>query len=905
MTEKPKKKRVSTLAKSYEVPSAVLLKLLNDAGIDVKTASSMVDAETFLKVKPALVKEKEKLERKELVKAGEKIPMKAVLKKAPPVKPVEKKKEEPKPKATVVKTEPIVAKQEVKEDVAQPKGEAAEALEGLFKKTEEEQTATEVAEEQTPPATPTKKEEPSLKVVVEKPDDALAARVQKYMKDRAARKFEQKGMGGGNQGGYSGRFGKVSKGPNQNSRTGDTSEPRDVYAKRAQDAGVVNQAFGGPPKDKQGGGPKKGNDFQKKKSSKGRKKKTKEQIEQELSAMKSNVNKVMATVGRSAKKANYKKDREDSVETEEKKIIEVPEYISIAELAGLMNILPNQVIASCMGMGMMVTINQRLDPETIGIIADEFGYEVKMLDEYTEEFFEEEEEVAEEDLSPRAPIVTIMGHVDHGKTSLLDYIRKAKVADGEDGGITQHIGAYSVNTDAGPVTFLDTPGHEAFAAMRSRGAQVTDVIVLVVAADSTVMPQTREAIEHAKNAKVELIVAINKCDLPTANPDKIKAMLAEEGVQVEDWGGSVSCVEVSARTGHNMDKLLETLAIESEVLELKANASRRAKGTVIETRLDKGKGIVATVVVQDGTLKVGDSLICGPHYGKVRALLDDMGKRSKEAGPATPVQVLGLEGMPQAGDVLTVMESDREAKDVAARRGIAAKERGHRQKRHITLDQLHEQIESGEFHELKIIVKGDVDGSVEAIADSLDKLSTPEVQVNIISKGVGAVKEADIHLAAASNAMIIAFHLLPSEKIRNMAEEEGVSIENYQTIYKVVDDVQAAMEGMLSPDYKEEVCGEARILQLFKVPKVGTIAGCVVSSGYVDRESKVRLYRDGVEVGDAHVSSLKRLKDDVKSVKSGLECGIGVEGLKDIQVDDVLAFFKKVEVARKLSTASK
>jgi translation initiation factor IF-2 len=497
-----------------------------------------------------------------------------------------------------------------------------------------------------------------------------------------------------------------------------------------------------------------------------------------------------------------------------------------------------------------------------------------------------------------------MGHVDHGKTSILDWIRKENVIAGEAGGITQHIGAYQVETSHGPVCFLDTPGHEAFSAMRARGADITDVVLLVVAADSMVMPQTKEAISLAKNANCQIVVAINKIDLPTANSAKIKAQLAEAGVAVEEYGGNYACVEVSARQGTGMEKLLETLALEAEVLELKANPNRPAVGVVIEARLDKGKGAVASILVENGTLQVGDVFVTGTFAGKVRALLDERGKPKEFAGPSTPVQVLGLSGAPQAGDSFIVVADEREAREIANRRRVAAKEREMRQKRHITLDQLYDQIKSGEFHELKVIIKADVDGSMEAIASALEKLSTKEVRVNVISKGVGAVKDADIQLAAASEALIIAFHVLPSEAVRNLAEQEGVTINNYRIIYEVVDEIKLAMEGMLTPEVKEEVAGEAEILKIFRIPKVGTIAGCKVQSGSVERDLKARVYRNGIEVGEAKVTSLKREKDDARTVKAGFECGIGLEGVKDLQEGDIVAFFKKVEIARKLTPAN-
>jgi translation initiation factor IF-2 len=917
MADKTKKKRISTLAKLYEVSNEVLLSLLKEAGFEAKSAASMIDAETFATIKPSLLKEKERLKRKEMAKAGIKIPMKAVLKKSTAgvkdkeEKPAKIKKGETKsetkalegkkavkkeePEAKAVKKEragkkpKIVSEEEVK---ARGKAKKSEVDKEIKPGKDEVPKAMDGAKKDKKVLKAKKDKVQELKVVVEKPDEKLAARIQKYMTDKISKKSSQK-----TDKGYSGSFGKVPPQPKAKRKETGGNDSADVYAVRAQQAGVV-VSYGENKVDNK-------KDYQKKKQQKTRskRKKSKEQIEQELSALKSSVNKVMATLGRGSQKVRKRKEKSTDEAEEQKRTLQVSEYVSISELAGLMNVMPNQVIAKCMELGMMVTINQRLDHETIAVIADEFGYEVKLMDEYVEEVISEEEEQEDKDLMLRAPIVTIMGHVDHGKTSILDYIRKSNIVSGEMGGITQHIGAYSVDTPSGQVCFLDTPGHQAFAAMRSRGAQVTDVVVLVVAADSMVMPQTKEAIQHARNANVQIIVAINKCDLPNANPERIKTQLAEEGVQVEDWGGNVSCVEISAKTGTNIDKLLETLAVEAEILELKANPLKKSKGTVIEARLDKGKGAVATILVQDGTLTVGDAFVCGSYSGKVRSLLDEYGKKKKETGPSTPIQVLGLEGLPQAGDSFAVMENEKVAREVAARRREAAKDREFRQKRHITLDQLHEQIESGEFHELKIIIKGDVDGSVEAIASSLESLSTSEVKINIISQGVGAVKEADIHLAAASNALIVAFHTLPSEGVRHLAEEEGVTINYYRVIYEVVDEIKAAMEGMLHPDIVEEITGEAKILQLFKVPKVGIIAGCQVTSGAVDRDSKVRLYRDGIEIGEAKVASLKRLKDDAKSVKAGLECGIGIDGRKEIKVDDVLAFFKLKEVAKKLSVS--
>ncbi|HKP96815.1 MAG TPA: translation initiation factor IF-2, partial [Fibrobacteria bacterium] len=722
--------------------------------------------------------------------------------------------------------------------------------------------------------------------------------------------YQNRGPGGpGGPGGY-------NRGPGGPGGPGGFNQPRDVYAQRAQEAGIINTLAGLTGKDGRRGLDKEKEKEKEKerdrgtftpqqnRSRGGHKRKTKEQIEAELLEARNNVTKVMASLSKGGKNKLKNRRDEEEVQTGEKRVLNVGEFVTIGELAGLMNAMPAQVIAKCMEMGMMVTINQRLDHETIALIADEFGYEAHLMDEYAQDaLMDQQVEDTAESLQTRAPIITVMGHVDHGKTSILDYIRKTNVFAGESGGITQHIGAYQVNTAHGPVCFLDTPGHEAFSAMRSRGADITDVVLLVVAADSMVMPQTKEAISLAKNANCQIVVAINKIDLPTANPDKIKSQLAEAGVEVEQWGGKYACVEVSARSGAGMDKLLETLALEAEVLELKANPNRPAVGVVIESRLDKGKGAVATILVENGTLNVGDVFVTGTFAGKVRALLDERGKNRDNAGPSTPVQVLGLEGAPQAGDSFVVVEDEREAREIATRRRRAAKEREMRQKRHITLDQLYDQIKSGEFHELKVIIKADVDGSVEAISAALEKLSTKEVRVNVISKGVGAVKDADIHLAAASEALIIAFHVLPSEAVRQLAEQEGVTINNYRIIYEVVDEIKQAMEGMLTPEIKEEVAGEAEILKLFRIPKVGIIAGCKVQSGVVERDLKARVYRNGIEVGEAKVVSLKREKDDARTVKAGFECGIGLDGIKDPQEGDIIAFFRKVEVARKLSAA--
>ena len=588
---------------------------------------------------------------------------------------------------------------------------------------------------------------------------------------------------------------------------------------------------------------------------------------------------------------------------EEKRVLKVAEFITIAELANLLNVAPAQVIAKAMGMGLMVTINARLDHETIAIIADEFGFIAQLMDEYAEDVAESQEVLGNPDADgKRPPIVTVMGHVDHGKTSLLDYLRKTHVISGEAGGITQHIGAYEVDTGHGTITFLDTPGHEAFSAMRARGAKVTDIVILVVAADSQVMPQTKEAIDHARAAGVPMVIAINKIDLPAANPDNIRSQLANYGVEVEQWGGKTQCIEISAKKGINMDKLLDALLLEAEVLGLTANPTVRAKGTVIESRLDKGKGSIATILVQEGTLRVGDAILVGSYAGKIRQLMDERGQPRQEAGPSVPCQILGVDGVPQAGDTFIQMDDEREAREIAGRRHRAQKERELRRAQRMSLEDLSNKIAAGDSQQtLRVIVKGDVDGSVEAIAASLEQLTTKEVRVQILSRAVGGIKEADVMLAAASDAIIVAFHVRPDANTRELALREGVEIRSYRIIYEVVDDIRKAMEGMLKPEIKEEVAAEAEVRQIFRVPKLGAIAGCYVQSGTIERKLKARVYRNGIEVAESKVVTLRRFKDDVSEVRSGFECGVGLDNVDEYEEGDVIAFFRQFEVARKLS----
>lgn len=583
--------------------------------------------------------------------------------------------------------------------------------------------------------------------------------------------------------------------------------------------------------------------------------------------------------------------------------LQVTEFLTVAELANLMNVEVAEVIRQCIALGMMVSINQRIDRDTIQLVADEFGYTVEFQQELEEDLLADTDDDPET-LAQRAPIVTIMGHVDHGKTSLLDYVRNANVVAGEAGGITQHIGAYSVKVGNGrSITFLDTPGHEAFTAMRARGAQVTDIVVLIVAADDSVMPQTIEAISHAQAAGVPMVIAINKVDKPEANAERIRQQLADRGVLVEEWGGKFQCVEISAKKGTGVDKLLEKILLEAELLDLKANPERHARGVVIEWELDRGKGVVATVLVQKGTLQVGDNFVAGQYAGRIRALLDERGHRIHKAGPSEPAQVLGFSGTPTAGDVLVVLDNERDVREIAARRQQLRREQDFKGVRHITLDEISAQIAQGGIQHLPLIIKGDVDGSVEALADSLQRLSTPEVQVSVIMKSVGAISESDVLLATASNAIIVGFHVRPNLKARKLAEREGVDIRSYQIIYDAVNEIRLALEGMLKPEYKEIITGTVEVREIFKISKIGVVAGCYVQDGKITRNDRIRLLRDGLEVYTGGIASLRRLKEDVREVEQGFECGITLDNMNDVKEGDVIEAFKSVEVKRKLEPA--
>ncbi len=628
----------------------------------------------------------------------------------------------------------------------------------------------------------------------------------------------------------------------------------------------------------------------------------KNQIKETLERLQGKGNKSKAAKYRREKRDTHRQRSEEEMQAMEEgsKVLKVTEFVTVGEIASMMDVPITKVIGTCMSLGIMVTMNQRLDAETLSIVADEFGYEVDFVTAEIEESIKVVED-SEEDLIPRAPIVTVMGHVDHGKTSLLDNIRKTNVIAGESGGITQHIGAYAVTLENGKkIAFLDTPGHEAFTAMRARGAQVTDVAVIVCAADDDIMPQTKEAISHAQAAGVPMVFAINKVDKPAANPERIKEQLAQMNLLVEDWGGKYQSHEISAKFGQGVNELLEKVLLEAEILDLKANPNKPAVGTVVEAQLDKGRGYVSTVLVQAGTLRVGDYVLAGKNHGKVKAMYDERGHSIKEAGPSTPISILGLDGAPTAGDKFNVFEDEREAKQIAAKRTQLIREQSVRTQKHITLAEIGRRIALGQFKELNIILKGDVDGSVEALSDSFSKLSTEEIQINIILKGVGAITESDVMLASASDAIIIGFNVRPAGSAKQLAEKEEIDIRHYSIIYDAIDDLKDAMEGMLSPELKEEITGTAEIRETFKISKVGTIAGCMITDGKVFRNSKIRLIREGVVIYTGELTALKRFKDDVKEVSKGYDCGIQIKNYNDIQLNDVIEAYHEVEVKKKL-----
>lgn len=943
------KKSISKIAKDWNVEPAKMVTILKEAGVEVHSVHSKVEQLDVDKIQDKL----QVLKEKHAKKAAPAKPKKAAVakdgkKEAAPAKKEEKasglkkglkvtrKKADGAKKPAPAKVEPkgekpaektIVKKDPVAKSAAKPKKDPvpAKAEKGADAKAPKAKAEASIKK----PAQATEKD---LKVKVELPSDAMQARIQKYQAERqrsGGARGGRPGQGGGRgarpgQGGQGGNRGQgQNRGPGgqggqgQNRPAGAQGAARPAGAPGAPGAAPGGPGQGGPAgyrgpgagmppsgASNQGRGANAGSG-RGSNGAAGRSKKrdlAKKKKNEERAAgfdPSKNVSRVMASLTSTTGKKVHKKAERTAEESDEMKTIKVSDVMTVAELAGLMDVRPNMVQAKCMELGMMVTINHRIELETIQLLADEFDFSAELLDEYEEEEAFEES-LNEDDMIPRPPVVTVMGHVDHGKTSLLDFVRTARVTSREAGGITQHIGAYSIETNAGFVTFLDTPGHEAFSSMRARGSQLTDVVVLVVAADDRVMPQTIESIEHAKAAGVPIVIAINKCDLPTANPDKIRAALAEVGVQVEGWGGDVSCIEISAKTGLGVDSLLETLALETEILDLKAAPDVPARGVVVESKLDKGKGALATVLVQHGVLKVGQTFVMGNYAGKVRALYYEDGSKVKEVQPGFPCQVMGLGGAPFSGDKFEVYTSDAEARDVANKRQMAARDRELRTRRHKTLDQIFDEVKSGLSSEVNVIVKADVDGSAEAISTELEKLSNKEIKVNVIRKAVGNINESDVMLAAASDAIIVAFHLLPAQAVRDLANNEGVELKTYRIIYEIINEFRGVIEGQLKPTVKEEIVGEARVLKPYRINKVGMIAGCIVESGAVDTESELRIYRQGVELGASKVSTLKRHKDEVPSVKAGFECGIGLNGFDNIKEGDTLAFFKNVEVKRTL-----
>ena len=627
------------------------------------------------------------------------------------------------------------------------------------------------------------------------------------------------------------------------------------------------------------------------------------QVRETLEKLQGKSSKSKGAKHRKDKRDQRKQKTEEDIEQQEKesKKIQITEFITVGEIASLMDITSNDIISACMSLGVMVTMNQRLDAETLTIVADEFGYELQFVKSDLEEKIEEEEKEDEGLLEKRPPIITVMGHVDHGKTSLLDFIRKSDIAKDESGGITQHIGAYSVEVnDSQKITFLDTPGHEAFTAMRARGAQITDIVIVIIAADDNIMPQTKEAISHAQAANVPMIFAINKIDKENANSDKVKESLASMNLLVEDWGGKIQSQDISALSGKGVDLLLEKVLLESDIMDLKANSSKRATGTVLEAYLDKGRGYVSTILVQNGRLSVGDYILAGKNSGKVKAMFDESGETLKVALPSTPVSVLGLDGAPQAGDPFKVIEDEKEAKQIAAKRTQLVREQTVRTQKHITLDEIGRRIAIGDFKEMNVIIKGDVDGSVEALTDSFQNLSTEEIQVNIIFKGVGAITDSDILLASASEAIIIGFNVRPTDSARKLSEKEQVDIRSYSIIYEAINDLKDSMEGLLSPDMKEEIIGSAEVRDIFKISKLGTIAGCMVTSGKITRNSGIRVIREENIIFDGKLSSLKRFKDDAKEVVKGYDCGLQIIDFNDVQVGDLIESYEQIAVRKKL-----
>ncbi|WP_178987333.1 translation initiation factor IF-2 [Winogradskyella schleiferi] len=836
-------------------------------------------------------KQKQKAERESVVKAKAELSGPKQVGKIDLDKKAKAEKEE-ESKTPEVKETPKAEKAEKKEE-AKPKTEEKEVSEKAETEKQEEADKTETAKAEKPKADESK--------TVETRKDKLAKEDKEGEPAEETLKTQYKKLSGPKVAGEKidlSKFKKPKKKKDEKSSSDNTNK-----RKRRRISKGGNDTAGKPNFDKRRGGKGRGGNTRPKVvKEEPTEEDVKKQIRETLEKLQGKSSK--------GKGAKYRRDKRDQhreqseidqeIAAAESKTLKVTEFVTVSEVATMMEVGVTQVISACMSLGMMVTMNQRLDAETLTIVAEEFGYDVEFIKADIEESIDVVEDDPK-DLEPRAPIVTVMGHVDHGKTSLLDYIRKENVIAGESGGITQHIGAYGVELENGQkIAFLDTPGHEAFTAMRARGAQVTDIAIIVVAADDAIMPQTKEAISHAQAAGVPIVFAINKIDKPDANPEKVKEQLAQMNLLVEDWGGKIQSHDISAKVGTGVKELLEKVLLEAELLELKANPNKAASGTVVEAYLDKGRGYVSTILVQAGTLKVGDYVLAGKNSGKVKAMQDERGHDVEEAGPATPVSILGLDGAPQAGDKFNVFADEREAKQIATKRTQLQREQSVRTQRHITLDEIGRRIALGDFQELNIILKGDVDGSVEALTDSFQKLSTEEIQVNIIHKGVGAITESDVLLATASDAIIVGFNVRPVGNARMIADKEEIDIRTYSIIYAAINDLKDAMEGMLSPEVKEEVTGTAEIREIFKVSKVGNIAGCMVTNGKIFRNSNIRIIRDGVVVHTGSLEALKRFKDDVREVAKGYDCGMQIKNYNDIAIGDVIEAFQEVEVKKKL-----
>ena len=893
-----KKIRLIRVAKEFNVGLNTITDFLHRKGIEIDSSpNTPVDADTYA----VLEKEfgKNRPSGSELDTIREKINKKTSVSIEPEAKP---KEEKPKEEKRII---------EVKEDIVQPKVLGKIDLEPKKKATPKKETPKAEPKKATPKAEPKKAEpkvEPAPQPKVEKKVEEPKVEPKKEEIFRAS---ETPTLTGPQILGTMDVTGMVAGGKRHRKRLDKAKVDITKQQHNAPQGGNNQQG------DKNNKFNKQNNQNQQNQGG-GKKNKQKPQpkpvvrpevSDEEVSKQVKDTLARLTAKGAKNKGAKYRREKREEVrermneafeqEAAEKKILKATEFVTVSEVATMMNVSPMEVISACMNLGLMVSINQRLDAEALVVVAEEFGFKTEFVSAEIQEAINDEEADSEEDLLPRPPIVTVMGHVDHGKTSLLDNIRKTNVTAGEAGGITQHIGAYSVNLNGQKITFLDTPGHEAFTAMRARGAKITDVAIIIVAADDKVMPQTVEAINHAQAAGVPMVFAINKIDKPQANPDHIKEQLSQMNLLVEDWGGKYQSQDVSAKQGLNLDKLLEKVLLEAEMLDLKANPNKKAKGTVIESTLDKGRGYVSTVLIQEGTLRVGDVILSGIYTGRVKAMFDENGNKVKEAGPSTPVQLLGLNGAPQAGDSINVMDDDRSAREIANKRDQLQRMQGIMTQKHVTLDEIGRRIAIGSFKELNIIVKGDVDGSVEAMSGSLIKLSKETVQVNVIHAAVGQISESDVLLAAASNAIIVGFQVRPSAAARKVAEQEEIEIRLYSIIYDAINDIKDAIEGMLEPVMKEEIVCSIEVLETFKISKVGTIAGGVVREGKITRHTPIRVIRDGIVIHTGRLGSLKRFKDDVKEVTSGMDCGLNIESYNDIKIGDIIEGYEQVEVKRK------